>query len=467
MTINLPLAEPLGVNLEPERVFERLAHLPHCLFLDSSAVTPDVGRYSFLAADPFEYLELPADRCGEGMPYLERRLSEFASPDGAGVPPFQGGASCLLIYDFCRAFEAVPRTRFDDFQVPVFAVGLYDVVIAFDHQSGEAWIVSQGFPAKEQRERCSRARDRLQQFRAWLTSDSPAPPRTVGDRRGRVATPQHATHALNELTSNFTADGYREQVARVIEYIFAGDIFQANLSQRLLYPARQHAVCLYQRLRRENPAPFAAYFDLGNVQVVSASPERFLNVRAGIVESRPIKGTRPRLARAEADLYRGDELRHSEKDRAENVMILDLMRNDLSRVCLADSVQVSQLCEVERFQFVQHLVSVVHGALPEETPCYRLIPAAFPGGSITGAPKVRAMEIISELELTARGPYCGSLGYIGFNGNLDLSILIRTITASQGWWQIPVGGGIVAQSDPRREYEETWHKAEGMLRAIS
>jgi para-aminobenzoate synthetase component 1 len=239
-----------------------------------------------------------------------------------------------------------------------------------------------------------------------------------------------------------------------------------NLSQRLLYPAVDDAVSLYRRLRSRNPAPFASYFDSGDFQIVSASPERFVRVRDRHVEARPIKGTRRRSRSPEADLFAGDELQASEKDRAENVMIVDLLRNDLSIVCQPQSVHVSQLCGLEVYEFVQHLVSVVQGTLRDDAAPLDLLPCAFPGGSITGAPKVRAMEIIAELEPTARGPYCGSLGYLGFDGSIDLNILIRTITAGRGWWQLPVGGGIIAQSDPRLEYEETWHKAAGMLRAL-
>jgi para-aminobenzoate synthetase component 1 len=220
------------------------------------------------------------------------------------------------------------------------------------------------------------------------------------------------------------------------------------------------------RLRRRNPATFAGYFDVGDFQIVSASPERFLRVRDGQVEARPIKGTRQRTDMPEADLFAGDDLQHSEKDQAENVMIVDLLRNDISRVCRPESVTVTQLCQLETYRYVQHLVSAVRGRLAPGRGPLDLVRAAFPGGSITGAPKVRAMEIIAELEPTARGPYCGSLGYLGFDGSLDLSILIRTITAGRGWWQLPVGGGIVAQSVPEREYEETWHKAAGLIRAL-
>ena len=277
---------------------------------------------------------------------------------------------------------------------------------------------------------------------------------------------QFAVSGHERLTSNFSADKYLTMVEQAMEYIRAGDLFQVNVAQRLLHPADVDSVSLYLRLRRCNPAPFAGYFDTGNFQIVSASPERFLQVDGRSVEACPIKGTRPRTAWPEADLFAGDELEQSEKDRAENVMIVDLLRNDLSRVCVPSSVRVTQLCELETFQYVQHLVSAVNGTLADGCSPLDLIRAAFPGGSVTGAPKVRAMEIIAELEPTARGPYCGSLGYLGFDGDLDLSILIRTITAGRGWWQFPVGGGITAQSVPQREYEETWHKAEGLIRAV-
>ncbi|MGI9457313.1 MAG: anthranilate synthase component I family protein, partial [Aeoliella sp.] len=279
--------------------------------------------------------------------------------------------------------------------------------------------------------------------------------------------PQFPCEASTGVTSNFSRDNYLQTVARAVEYIHAGDVFQVNLSQRLLHAAEGSSAELYLRLRERNPAPFSAYFDLGEFQIASASPERLLQVAGRQVESRPIKGTRPRIARPEADLFAGDELFQSSKDRAENAMIVDLVRNDLSRVCDADSVRVTQLCGLETYAYVQHLVSVVEGKLATGRSNIDLLRAVFPGGSITGAPKVRAMEIIAELEPTTRGAYCGSLAYLGFDGTMDSSLLIRTITAGRGWWQLPVGGGIVADSDPKSEYEETWHKAAGMLRALS
>ena len=462
---------------ESEQVFARMSGLPHCLFLDSAQHDPLLGRYSFLAADPFEFLELPADG-SDGLAVLAQRMTGLRTAAVAELPPFQGGAAGVLSYDLGRSLEVLPRAAVDEFQVPALAVGLYDVVVALDHVAHRAWIISQGLPETVPAARRRRAAERLAQFRGWLagkpgsSSERGHPARLVRPIRPRSEiipgqlSPQYPVAGIEGLTSNFSAAGYLQAVQRAINYVVAGDIFQVNLSQRLLFPARDDAVSLYLRLRRRNPAPFAGYFDLGAFQILSASPERFLRVSAGCVEARPIKGTRPRTGQLEADRQAAAELLQSEKDRAENVMIVDLLRNDLARVCWPESVKVSQLCGVESYAYVLHLVSAVEGRLRDDRTPIDLVRAAFPGGSITGAPKVRAMEIIAELEPTARGAYCGSLGYLGFDGAMDLSILIRTITAGRGWWQLPVGGGIVAQSVPQEEYQETWHKAEGLLRAL-
>jgi para-aminobenzoate synthetase component 1 len=464
------LVEELVPTPAAEEVFLRLCHLPHCLFLDSALAHPLLGRYSFVAADPFDYLELPCHRAG-ALEKLARRMAGLPTRRTSGLPPFQGGAAGLFSYDLGGTLETLPRPRIDEFQVPALAAGLYDVVVALDHLEDRAWIISQGLPELDPARRRRRAAERLEQIRGWLTG---ARAETGGpDRQSQLPpvrpaelAPQYRVEGPPGLTSSFSAPGYLRAVRRAIEYVFAGDVFQVNFAQRLLYPARDDSASLYLRLRRRNPAPFAGYFDLGNFQIVSASPERFLKVSARQVETRPIKGTCPRCDDPEADRLAEHGLRCSEKDQAENVMIVDLLRNDLSRVCRPESVQVSQLCQVETYQYVLHLVSAVRGRLRDECTPVDLIRAAFPGGSITGAPKVRAMEIIAELEPTARGAYCGSLGYLGFDGSLDLSILIRTITAGRGWWQAPVGGGIVAQSVPELEYEETWHKAEGLIRAL-
>ncbi len=477
-----PAELPLAVELRPppdvEAALVRLAGRPHCLLLDSALRDPRLGRYSFLTAEPFDYFTVPADGA-DGLALVAEKLRPWQATHRPDLPPFQGGAAGLLSYDLARSLERVPPAQTDEFGLPSLAMGLYDVVLAFDHAEHRAWLISQGFPETDPSRRMTRARQRIDQFRTWLTEPHAAlPPRsspgTLVIPAANLA-PSYAvgqSNALSHLVSNFSAADYQAAVQRAIDYIHAGDVFQVNLSQRLLLPAASDALSLYLKLRQCNPATFAAWFDGGDPrhgdwQIVSASPERFVSVRDRQVEARPIKGTRRRTAWVEADLFAGDELRASEKDRAENIMIVDLLRNDLSRVCQPNSVRVTQLCGLEMYQFVQHLVSAVTGTLRPECSPIDLLRGAFPGGSITGAPKVRAMEIIAELEPTARGPYCGSIGYLGFDGWLDLSILIRTVTASRGWWQFPVGGGIVAQSQPLREYEETWHKAAGLLRAMA
>lgn len=460
------LVEELCPPPDAEQAFSRLRGLPHCLWLDSALRHPTLGRYSFLTADPFDYIELAASN-RVAFDELARRTAEFQAPTAPELPPFQGGAAGLFSYDLAHQLERLPAPRCDEFQIPALAVGLYDVVLAWDHVQNRAWLVSQGFPHKPG-QRGRRAAERLAQFREWL-SRPPRPgrrPAALPPLAGDELAPQFAVSDVPELTSNFSRAGYLQAVQRAVEYIAAGDIFQVNLSQRLLHPAHDDATDLYLRLRRRNAATFAGFFDLGEFQIASASPERFLQVHDRQVEARPIKGTRRRTRLAEADLFAGDELQTSEKDRAENVMIVDLLRNDLARVCHPDSVRVTQLCGLEMYEFVQHLVSAVRGTLADDRQPLDLLRAAFPGGSVTGAPKLRAMEIIAELEPTARGAYCGGLGYLGFDGALDTNILIRTITAGRGWWQFPVGGGIVAQSVPELEYAETWHKAEGLLRSL-
>ncbi len=464
--------ERLRSSLTAEQVFGRLSTRPHCLFLDSAMSHSTLGRYSFVTADPFEVLSCPIGD-ESALQKLASILQRFSTPTCGGLPPFQGGAAGLLGYGLNHVLANTPRPRIDEFGSPSLHVGFYDTVIAFDHRANEVWLVSQGFPELDEAARRERASARAAQFREWLDKPSDPVVKEPAARGGfaecfdeRSLLERSCETAHDGVLSNFDAKGYRDLVAEGIELINAGDIFQVNLSQRLLHRATSDSRELYMRLRKRNAAPFAGYYDCGDQQVISASPERFLCLRDGLLETRPIKGTRPRTKTPEADLFAASDLKGSEKDRAENVMIVDLLRNDLSRVCQPETVVVEQLCELEAYEFVQHLVSAVSGRLAEGNNAISAVEACFPGGSITGAPKIRAMEIINQLEQTARGAYCGCLGYVGFDGTMDLSILIRTITARYGWWQFPVGGGVVSQSTPENEYQETWHKAAGILRSL-
>jgi para-aminobenzoate synthetase component 1 len=468
----LPLIQELADVPEPTAVLRRFADIPLPILFDSAAHREDrLGRYSYFVADPWT-LEV-VDHCEYGRDPFRRLRDEWSrfqtqiSPSSE-VPPFQGGAAGLLSYELGGAWERIPRAAQDEFGLPDLVAGLYDWCIAWDHHAGRAWIVSQGFPETTSAGRNARARDRLRfvQDRLNAAPEAPGLPAPTADRSIDSVFGVPVSGRGVELLSDFAPDEYLAAVARSVEYIRAGDIFQVNLSQRLLARWGATAVELYERLRRVNPAPFAGYLAHDDWAVVSASPERFLSVQDGWVTTRPIKGTRRRSPSPEGDLFTRDALRESEKDRAENVMIVDLQRNDLSRVCAPGTVSVPQLCAVETYETVQHLVSEVRGQLrPEQSP-WDLFAATFPGGSITGAPKVRAMEIIAELEPTVRGPYCGSLFQIGFDGSCDSSILIRTFVVRGGWAQCSVGGGIVSRSLPDDEYRETWHKAAGMLRAL-
>jgi para-aminobenzoate synthetase component 1 len=458
-----PAHGPLAVELvpapDPWAVARKLAYLPHLLFLDSAEKHSDRGRYSYVSADPYG---LATDFAG--LRRMERSPRPFASIPG--LPPFQGGYAGLFGYGLGRHFERVPATRYDEFATPELALGCYDWVLSFDHERRRAWLVSSGEIGIEWPKQGARAANRLRDALGWLRSSSDFP-LAATDGPVAIPCPQYPLPGFPGVTSNFSRAGYEAAVRRAVEYVHAGDCFQVNLSQRLLAPLREHPLELYGRLRELNPAPFAAYFDLGDFQIVSASPERFLRVReGGVVETRPIKGTRPRGKTPDEDAAHLRDLITNPKDRAENVMIVDLLRNDLGRVCEFGSVRVPRVCEVETFRYVHHLVSEVRGRLKPGVGPLDLLAASFPGGSVTGAPKVRAMEIIAELEPTVRGPYCGSLGWIGFDGQMDTNILIRTFTAGRGWVQFPVGGGIVADSDPAREYEETLHKAAGLLRSL-
>ena len=471
-----PCVVELAPALEPFAAFRHFAHLPYALFLDSALMDPQLGRYSYVTADPFDRLRARGRRSvlascpfpfKRANPFvmLAEQLERYRAETLTGLPPFQGGAAGLFGYDLCHHLEKLPRPRRDEFRVPDLAVGFYDWVLAFDHAAGRSWLISTGLPEADPLWRRQRAEQRVAWVRRCLEHE-PAPGRipTMAPAPVRQA---HPVPGRTGVFSNFDRASYLRAVRRALDYVHAGDCFQVNIAQRLLAPLVEPPLDLYARLRQANAAPFAGYFDLGDFVIASASPERFLCLANGAIETRPIKGTRPRGRTAGEDQAQSAELAASAKDRAENVMIVDLLRNDLGRVCRYGSIRVEALCQVESYRYVHHLVSEVRGRLRDGLGAMDALRAAFPGGSVTGAPKVRAMEIIAELEPTARGPYCGSLGFAGFDGSMDTSILIRTFTAGRGWMQFPVGGGIVADSDPEREYQETWHKAEGLLRALS
>jgi para-aminobenzoate synthetase component 1 len=448
----LPLADPL-------QALGAIADLPQPFLLASTLPGPR-ARWSFFGADPFESFR--------GGRWDEAAAAWRAARRGARSrrAPFTGGAVGYWAYDFGRRLErwrndpgdGTPAA--DDLGLPDFVLGLYDVVGAIDAARGQAWLFSSGRPETGPA-RARRARERLATFARRLEAAiSSTPPAAA---IAASIAPPHST---------FERAAYLDAVARVRGHIARGDIFQANLSQRwsaaVAPTTRPGALgrALFEALARCSPAPHAAFLDLGDHAVVSASPERFLELRGDRVETRPIKGTRRRGVDTADDAARAVALAHSPKDRAENVMIVDVLRNDLGRVCETGSVEVPALCELERFPQVFHLTSTVTGTLRPGLDALDLLTACFPGGSITGAPKLRAIEIIDALEPVRRHIYTGAIGYLDWSGDADWNVAIRTATVTPRALHFAAGGGVTADSEPAAEYDETLDKAAGLMSAL-
>ena len=478
-----PLVEEVFTPLTAPELFELIKDNPYSFFLDSGMDPQGLGRYSFLGSEPFLVMssqgsEITLVRGREhevqhGNPFdTMGKLLEIYKLDHCPAPvPFLGGAVGYFSYDLCHFIECLPSTAIDDLNLPESYFAFYDTVVAFDHLEGRAYLVATGFPETEEGQRLRRARMRLEEMKDWLChshSVIASEAKQCCDRDCFVATAPRNDRQNKEITlkSNFTTEEYIKTVDRVREYIAAGDVLQVNLSQRFEADLKIPPYELYKRLRMVNPAPFASYLNFPGVAIVSASPERFLKVQGDLVETRPIKGTRPRGRDPVEDARLAQELTHSIKDRAENVMIVDLERNDLGRVCHYGTMKVTELAILETFPTVFHLTSTVVGRLRRGKSNIDLLKATFPGGSITGAPKVRAMEIIDELEPTKRSVYTGSIGYLSFNEDMDINIVIRTFLIKEGKAYFQVGGGIIYDSDSEAEYMETLDKAKALIRAL-
>ncbi len=465
----IPLLQPIETTLSPVEVCGLLRHDRHPFFLDSGGDCRRLGRYSFLGSDPFlifkhrqgrnEIISGDSTDVMGGNPFdiLKAIFSNYRVITPPGRPPFVGGAVGYFAYDLKHFIEKLPPPPAGDDDIPLCFLAFYDTVIIFDHLTNRTFISSTGLPEETEQDKRLRAHSRLEGLRRRLTA---GPASIQSDAHA------HNRPASQEVTCNFRREDYLKAVLTAKEHIAAGDIYQVNLSQKFSARVTASAFHMYQTVRSLNPAPFAAFLDCGDAAIISSSPERFLRITDRQVETRPIKGTRPRgRNRAEDARFRA-ELLASAKDRAELVMIVDLERNDLGRVCDYGSVSVPVLITLEQYATVFHLVSTITGRLREGCDHLDCIRAAFPGGSITGAPKIRAMEIINELEPGPRGIYTGALGYLGFNRRTDLNILIRTMLYRNGAIHFQVGGGIVADSDPAMEYEETLHKGKALLAAL-
>lgn len=458
---------------DPMILAGRLRPLPRFAFLDSALAGAAIGRHAFLAAAPFATLRVisgrtfwndeeivaqPDDPRSPGLralAELDRRLASYRLETVAGLPPFQGGAIGHVAYEFGRLLERLPSAPAPSEGIAELEMHFYDVVVACDLEAGRAFLISTGWPESEPEKRETRARERAEQFMAAIEGPSP------------VEVPFAGRDNLR-FEANLDRVGYEAAVARTRNYILAGDIFQANIARRIEIdlPPDLDAWSYYKTLRAANPAPFAAFLDHGEVQIASSSPERLIEVRGSYVETRPIKGTAPRAADPQEDAARAAALAASEKDRAENVMIVDLLRSDLSAVCKPHTVRVPSLCGIETYASLHHLVSVVTGELKDGRTAVDALAAVFPGGSITGAPKIRAMEIVAELERVPRDVYCGAIGYFGFDGSADFNIAIRTATFAGGRASLGAGCGITLLSDPAAEFEEAELKAGRLIDAF-
>lgn len=431
--------------------FRTLADLPWPVWLDSAAADGD-ERFDIVVADPYITLRTRGaftevarrgarpERSGRAPLALVREVLGEVSAGAEGLP-FSGGAVGYLGYDLGRRLERIPDIAAADIDMPDLAIGIYDWAVVVDHSKRRTWLVGAG--------RDSRT------FAEWHA--------LVARLEGPAAPSPEPFRVLAPPASNLTRERYGDAFRRVLEHIRAGDCYQVNLTQRFAAPAAGDAWHAYFELRSINPAPFAAYLDLPDGRIVCSSPERFLKVRGAHVETKPIKGTRRRAENPRRDRALAEELRTSAKDRSENVMIVDLLRNDLGRCCTPGSVRVSKLFDVESFASVHQLVSTVEGELAPGKHALDLVTACFPGGSITGAPKVAAMKVIEALEPHRRSVYCGCIGYIGFDGNMELNIAIRTLVQQGGHVYTWAGGGIVADSDVDAEYQESLDKAAAML----
>ena len=484
----LPLyAEIDKPALTPISALEALRPGGHAVLLESARVNGTTGRYSFVTAEPYlifrsygDTVELslpvtPAGKYGrrasvnkKPLQKLRELLANYRTERVEGLPPFLGGAVGYFSYDFVRQFEEVPKNAKPDLDIPEAYFVFVDRVIAFDHILKKTWVIvnagareqEMGFrkPAADQWSRLyDEAADRLVDIMAMLDKAAGEPASTgAGSGSGNLM-----------LKPELSQPAFESMVARCQEYIAGGDIYQANISQRFTADlGNVDPFLLYTLLRGINPSPFAAYLDFEGLQLVSSSPERLIRLWNGLADTRPIAGTRRRGSDGAETRGLSAELLTNEKERAEHIMLLDLERSDLGRVCEYGTVQVDELMVVEDYSHVIHIVSNVRGTLAKGMDCCDLVRAVFPGGTITGVPKVRCMEIIDELEPMARGPYTGSIGYFSNSGDMDLNIIIRTFVISGRKAYVQVGAGIVADSLPAREYIETLEKAEALKRAI-
>jgi anthranilate synthase component 1 len=467
----LPLYDLVRADLlTPVGAFLRVAHhAPQAFLLESVEGGERAGRYSFLGAEPFEVLRAGPHGCvleargrrsieqGSPVDVLRRRLARFHPVRLPELPPLVGGAIGYLAYDAVRLVEKIPATHPDDVGLDDAVFMLFDGLVAFDHLRHAVWIIRNVYTEGpgSLRAKYDAAVRAIRRTRAALEGPLPPPPRAPLGRGAPL-----------RLRSNFSRARFQQAVRRAQRYIRAGDAFQVVLSQRFAARTSADPFSIYRVLRVVNPSPYLYFLRMGDLSVAGSSPEMLVKVQGREASYRPIAGTRPRGRNEEEDRRLERQLRNDAKERAEHIMLVDLGRNDLGRVSEYGSVKVDELMAVERYSHVMHLVSSLRGRLRRGVDCFDVLMSCFPAGTLTGAPKVRAMEIIEELEPTRRGIYGGAVLYLDFSGNMDSCIAIRTLVARKGTAYIQAGAGIVADSVPAREYEETVNKARALVAAL-
>ncbi|WKY47989.1 aminodeoxychorismate synthase component I [Eubacteriaceae bacterium ES3] len=454
------IIEEIKTVLDSFELFQGFRDDEYSFFLDSGIDADGLGQYSFMGADPLLIFKSKNDEIeiskkgktstkkGDPFAELNQLMGKYQLKYDTEFP-FIGGAVGYFGYDLCHHIERIPRTAVDDVKVPDCFMGFYDGILIVDHQTNKTWLAALGIEEDPQ--------DLIDRLKIKVE---------LAEKRSKEEMPQLTLNEELAFKGNFTKEGYMDALDAIHEYIRAGDIYQTNLTQRFQCELQLSPLELYGVLRKINPAPFASFLDFGEGQIVSSSPERFIKVVDRAIETRPIKGTMPRGKTPQEDAGNRKCLENSEKDKAELLMIVDLQRNDVGKICKSGTVKVPELYKLETYETVFHLVSTVVGQLKDDISPVDCVKATFPGGSITGAPKIRAMEIIDELEPTQRNIYTGSIGYLGFNGDLDLNIVIRTIVCKDGEGYFQVGGGIVWDSDNQLEYEETYHKGKALFEAL-
>ena len=438
------------------------------MVLNSSMKMEGYGRYSFICFDAFASFVSKGEKyywnneivdISNPLDFINERINEYEIKKIDGIPPLQGGVVGYFGYEASHYLEELPQV-IDNIQLPDIYLNFYSNVISIDHASNQQWIIATGFPEKSECKRMELARENILEIKKIIAEHT---------HSVDILCKENIQKTIS-ISSNFTPKAYVKAVNHTKEYILNGDIFEANISQQFSATLADNtsALDLYFNLMKTNPAPFSAFIKIhDNGYIISASPERFIKLTNQLIETCPIKGTRKRSANIHEDKRLADELLSSEKDHAENVMIVDLMRNDISRVCQPGTVNVDELCALKSFETVHHLVSKVTGELKRNMNAIDIMNATFPPGSVTGAPKIRSMEIISELEMQARGPYCGSLGYISFTGDMDTSVIIRTYFINHNKLFFSAGGAIVLDSDPEEEYQESLTKAQALIKALT